>query len=48
MGTVDNDAEALRIAVARALELADRQGNTLAVALLAQVLDIVATDPPAT
>lgn len=46
MDTVEQDAEALRGAVARALELADHQGNTLAVALLAQVLDVVSIDLP--
>jgi hypothetical protein len=38
---VEQSAETLRSAVARALYLADEQGNTLAAALLAQVLDLL-------
>lgn len=46
MDPIDHNAEALRGAVAWALELADRHGNTLAAALLAEVLDIVSMNLP--
>lgn len=46
MEIADHNAEALRAAVAWALELADRQGNSLAAALLAQAHDVVSTDSP--
>lgn len=46
METVDHSAETLRSAVAWALELADQQGNSLAAALLAEVLDIVSAGLP--
>lgn len=43
---VDQSVESLRSAVALALYLADQQGNHLAAALLAQVLDMVSKDSP--
>lgn len=46
MELIDQDAEALRGAVAWALQLADQQGNTLAAALLEDVLTIVSDGLP--
>jgi hypothetical protein len=43
---VDQGAETLRGAVAWALYLADAQGDTLAAALLAQVLDLLTVGLP--
>lgn len=46
MDLIDQEAEALRGAVASALQLADQQGNTLAAALLEDVLEIVSRGLP--
>jgi hypothetical protein len=46
MELTDQDAEALRGVVAWALQLADQQGNTLAAALLEDVLAIVSDGLP--
>lgn len=46
MNLIDQNAEALRGAVAWALQLADQQGNTLAAALLEDVLTIVSDGLP--
>lgn len=46
MNLIDQDAEALRGAVAWALQLADQQDNTLAAALLEDVLTIVSDGLP--
>jgi hypothetical protein len=46
MKIVDQNAEALQTAVAWALELADRQVNSLAAALLAQVHAVVSVELP--